>query len=80
MNYSLKMKPKWHLRLKGSDSAASPSITTQAPKSKNTRHLSLHHDKVNAKKLDAKKRKLIELFNIAGTTTVKVTNQLMTYH
>ena len=52
------MKPKWHLRLKGSDLAASPSITTQAPKSKNTRHLSLHHEKVNAKKLDDKKEEI----------------------
>ena len=55
------MKPIWQMRIKGlpngdsSGSTSSTSSTTNSPKtSKNTRHMSLHQEKMIAKKMKAK--------------------------
>ena len=58
------MKPKWQLRLNGlsespaskSSQMSSPIISPNTPKK--TRHLSLHGEKVSAKKMKAKKMEI----------------------
>ena len=61
------MKLKWHLRLRGSNissppesNVSSPGANTSKVQENKTRHLSLHHEKVEAKRMEAKKREIEE--------------------
>ena len=90
--FNLKMKPKWNLRLNlsidpsaSTRTASSPTTmdnfsTTSATSQKNfkkSRHLSLHHEKVDAKKMNAKKTeiehavKYCRQFNCKGYRAIK---------
>ena len=53
----INMKPKWNLRLKDV-LASSASDSPQTSTSKTTMHLSLHHEKLHAKKMEDKNKEL----------------------
>ena len=75
------MKLKWHLRLKGSNISSPPESNVSSPETNTSKvqenktiHLSLHHEKVEAKRMEAKKREIEEA--IALTTIVRDTKHV----